>query len=87
MPGRIGFLFECGPDGPDVKVCRHLVALMDCDVKFVPATLDNKRNLVAQCGTVARVLLKLAKNLSSSETCILPGVRKDLAYMKAAKMS
>jgi hypothetical protein len=26
---KIGFIFECGPDGPDVQVCRHLVHKLD----------------------------------------------------------
>jgi len=54
---KIGFIFECGPEGPDVQVCRHLVHKLDSTVEFVPSTLDNKKNLVEDCGAVAKVLL------------------------------
>jgi hypothetical protein len=51
---KIGFIFECGPEGPDFKVCRHLVQRLDPQIEFVPATLDDKRNLIEQCGAVAK---------------------------------
>ena len=54
---KIGFIFECGPDGPDVQVCRHLVHKLDPTIQFVPSTLDNKKKLVEDCGPVARALL------------------------------
>ena len=54
---KIGFIFECGPEGPDVQVCRYLVQMLDPTIEFVPSTLDNKKKLVEDCGTVARVLL------------------------------
>jgi len=54
---KIGFIFECGPEGPDVQVCRHLVQQLDPEIEFVPATLDNKPNLIEQCGEVAKILL------------------------------
>jgi hypothetical protein len=54
---KIGFIFECGPEGPDVQVCRHLVHKLDSTIEFVPSTLDNKKNLVEDCGAVAKALL------------------------------
>ena len=54
---KIGFIFECGPEGPDVQVCRHLVHKLDPSIKFVPSTLDNKKKLVEDCGAVAKILL------------------------------
>ncbi|MBL7179874.1 MAG: DUF4276 family protein [Desulfobacterales bacterium] len=54
---KIGFIFECGPEGPDVQVCRHLVHKLDPSIEFVPSTLDNKKNLVEDCGAVAKALL------------------------------
>ena len=54
---KIGFIFECGPEGPDVQVCRHIVHRLDPKIEFVSATLDNKPNLVEQCGEVAKSLL------------------------------
>ena len=55
---KIGFIFECGREGPDVKVCRHLVKQLDSNIEFVPLTLDNKPNLVEHCGVASMVLLK-----------------------------
>lgn len=54
---KIGFIFECGHEGPDVQVCRYLVQMLDPAIKFVPSTLDNKKKLVEDCGTVAKILL------------------------------
>ena len=54
---KIGFIFECGPEGPDVQVCRHLVHSLDPAIKFISSTLNDKRNLVENCGAVAKVLL------------------------------
>ena len=54
---KIGFIFECGPEGPDVQVCRHLVHKLDPTIQFFPSTLDNKKRLVEDCGPVAKTLL------------------------------
>ena len=54
---KIGFIFECGPDGPDIQVCRQLVHRLDPEIQFVASTLDNKKKLVENCGPVAKVLL------------------------------
>ncbi|MFO7556885.1 MAG: DUF4276 family protein [Desulfobacterales bacterium] len=54
---KVGFIFECGPEGPDVQVCRHLVHKLDPTIEFVSSTLDNKKKLVEDCGAVAKVLL------------------------------
>jgi len=54
---KIGFIFECGPEGPDVQVCRHLVHKLDPTIEFVSSTLDNKKKLVENCGAVAKILL------------------------------
>ena len=55
---KVGFIFECGPQGPDVQVCHHLVHKLDPTIEFIPSTLDNKKNLVEDCGAVAKALLK-----------------------------
>ena len=55
---RVAFIFGCGPDGPDVAVCRHLVTMLDPHIEFIPRTLDNKKLLVEDCGPVADQLLK-----------------------------
>ncbi len=54
---KIGFIFECGPDGPDVQVCRHLVHKLDPTIEFVSSTLDNKKKLLEDSGAIAKVLL------------------------------
>jgi hypothetical protein len=54
---KVGFILECGPEGPDVQVCRHLVHKLDSTIEFIPSTLDNKKNLLEDCGTVAKALL------------------------------
>ena len=54
---KIGFIFECGPDGADVQVCRHLVHKLDSKIQFVSNTLDNKKKLVEDCGPVTKTLL------------------------------
>ena len=54
---KIGFIFECGPEGPDVQVCRHLVQKLDSTIEFVSSTLDNKKKLLEDCGAIAKVLL------------------------------
>ncbi len=55
---KVGFIFECGPEGPDVQVCRYLVNKLDPAIEFKSSTLDNKKNLVEDCGAVAKALLK-----------------------------
>jgi len=54
---KIGFIFECGPKGPDVKVCRHLVEQLDASIEFDYVALDNKQNLISECGVAAGTLL------------------------------
>lgn len=54
---KIGFIFECGPEGPDVQVCRHLVHKLDPTIEFISSTLDDKKRLVEDCGAVAKILL------------------------------
>lgn len=55
---RVGMIFECGPDGADVKVCKHLVRMLDPNIEVVPVTLTNKRQLVTGCSVAAAQLLK-----------------------------
>jgi len=55
---KIGFILECGPEGADVKVCRHLVQQLDSNIEFISRTLTNKKKLIRECGVVAKILLK-----------------------------
>jgi hypothetical protein len=60
---KIGFIFECGRDGPDVKVCRHLVGLIDAQIEMEIRALDNAGNLRQYCGLTAKILLKTCKKV------------------------
>lgn len=53
----IGFVFECGPQGADKLVCQQLATYVTGQVQFKSRTLDNKPNLLADAGPVARQLL------------------------------
>ncbi len=58
---KIGLILECGPDGPDKHVCKHLAqqclqaASQQAELSF--ATLNNKPSLLRQCGDAASSLL------------------------------
>src|SRR5216684_2159796 len=54
---KVGMIFECGPDGADLQVCKHLARLLQPEIEIAHVTLDNKSRLVAECGSaVARLL-------------------------------
>ena len=55
---KIGFIYECGPKGADVDVCQNLAARLKPEIKCIARTLDNKQNLVRECGPVASLLLQ-----------------------------
>ncbi len=55
---KVGFMFECGPDGPDVQVCRHQVYKHDPTIEFVPSTLDNKKNWMKIAGRLPKSSLR-----------------------------
>lgn len=54
---KAGFIFECGPDGADLKVVRHLTKRIQPELEFVHRTLDNKPKLIEDCGRAARQLI------------------------------
>jgi hypothetical protein len=54
---RVGFIFECGRDGPDFKVCSHLLSRLNPNIEMVARFLDNTEGLLTDCGPVARALL------------------------------
>ena len=53
----VGFIFECGRDGPDYKVCQHLLSKLNVNIEMVARFLDNKQRLLSECGSVAAELL------------------------------
>ncbi|MDD5033895.1 MAG: DUF4276 family protein [Methylococcaceae bacterium] len=54
---KVGFIFECGPQGADKQVCEYLAAQIKLGVTPVSRTLDNKTNLLKDAGKVAAALL------------------------------
>ena len=53
---KIGFIFECGPQGADKCVCEYLASQLRPGVQLVSRTLDNKPNLLSEAGKVAAQL-------------------------------
>lgn len=56
---RVGFIFECGRDGPDFKVCRHLLDQLNPNIEMVARFLDHTERLLTECGEVAEALLTI----------------------------
>ena len=54
---KVGMIFECGPQGADLKVCEYLAKQIKPDIQIESVTLDNKNRLVAECGKAAQLLL------------------------------
>jgi hypothetical protein len=54
---KVGFVFECGPQGADKQVCEYLAQQIRPGITLVSRTLDNKPNLLKEAGNVARALL------------------------------
>jgi hypothetical protein len=55
---KIGFIFECGPKGVDVPICKYLVNKLDPTINFTSITLGNKKNLIEDCGKITKLLLE-----------------------------
>jgi len=54
---KVGMIFECGPDGADKTVCTQLAKLINPEIRITSRTLDDKPNLIAECGNAAAELL------------------------------
>ncbi len=54
---KVGLVFECGPDGPDQQVCEYLARELSPGIEISSVTLDNKPNLVSECGEATVSLL------------------------------
>ena len=54
---KVGMIFECGPQGADLKVCEYLAKQIKPDIQIESVPLDNKKRLVAECGKAAQLLL------------------------------
>lgn len=54
---KIGFIFECGPQGADKQVCEYLASQIRPDAKPISCTMDNKPKLLSGAAEVAKMLL------------------------------
>jgi len=55
---KVGFIFECGRDGPDFKVIQHFLGRLNPKIRMEARFLDNKRRLLEDCGAVAARLIR-----------------------------
>jgi hypothetical protein len=55
---RLGCIFECQREGPDILVCRQFLSQLNPKVVLDPVPMDDKANLIERCGLAAEVLLK-----------------------------
>ena len=54
---KVGMIFECGPNGADKAVCEQLAKMLKPDLEISSVTLDNKPNLLSDCGDATALLL------------------------------
>jgi hypothetical protein len=55
---KVGFIFECGRDGADGQVCHHLVGRLKSGIEIDSQYMDDKKNLLKNCGAVASLLVR-----------------------------
>ncbi len=55
---KIGFIFECGPQGADKQVCEYLARKLLPEAAVVSQTLDNKPRLLKEAADVASALFR-----------------------------
>lgn len=57
---KVGMVYECGPEGADIKVCENLAKRLAPDIELCPpTTLDDAGKLMRECGKVAKNLLEI----------------------------
>lgn len=56
---KIGYVFECGPDGADMKVFRELNERIAKGSEFLYEALNMKQPLIRDCGKAVKRLKKL----------------------------
>jgi Domain of unknown function (DUF4276) len=75
---KVGFIFECGPQGADKKVCEHIVTRFFPHVEIGRSiTLDNKPKLIQGCGKNSRLLLDEGCDLVVIMWDLFPAWRQD----------
>jgi len=55
---KVGMIFECAAQGPDLQVCSYLARRLAPDISIEPVTLINKPRLIAECGKNALTLFE-----------------------------
>ena len=55
---KVGLILECGSQGPDEQVYRHLAHRLGLDIELACVPLVNKRRLVLECGRAVVDLLR-----------------------------
>jgi hypothetical protein len=58
---KVGFIFECGPDGADLKVVKNLAFRIFPNIQFEPVTLDDKGRLMKECADTTEALINIQK--------------------------
>lgn len=54
---KIGLLFECGPEGPDKKICEAIINSIQPKIDAIYRGLDDKPGLIEKCGNVSAALI------------------------------
>ena len=55
---KLGCIFECQREGPDILVCRQFLGQLNPRVILDPVPMDTKRKLIERCGPATDALLK-----------------------------
>ena len=63
VTAKVGFVFECGPDGPDYQVCKHFLNRLNPQVEMDPVFMDNAGKLRAECGPPTAALLETCERV------------------------
>lgn len=74
---KIGFIFECGPDGGDMKVFKCLTSKIAPDAEFDYEALSVKTALLKECGKAAKRLINDGCNMVFIIWDLYPAWRED----------
>ena len=55
---KLGCIFECQREGPDILVCRQFLGQLNPNVVLDPVPMDSKSGLINRCGPATQALLK-----------------------------
>src|SRR3972149_7468015 len=60
---KVGFIFEGGRGGADGHVCQYFADRLKPQIEIASRYMDNKPNLLENCGPVAALLVKDCDNV------------------------